>query len=135
MNDMNINEIQTEEFKKLVIEAIKFLIEHRNYNHDEMKNGLRAIGWHYWRSEDIAKFNLPAPTKDNVYDALREGNYASAAHVLFNAMHEAIDYAYLREFMLYDNHNLNSLFEFIKVVTGDETYTIENVLNTPRKNK
>ena len=113
-------------FNELVIRAIKFLLENRDMEFEDMVNGLKSIGWYYWNPMEINRFNLPQPTSNNIFDALKEGNIYTAAQVLLNVMRGRLDYAYVKEIMLSDETNVESLVEFVRKASGDEAYSIEN---------
>ena len=107
--------------KEAVVNGLKFIAEHPSITHDELVNGLLQLGCNF-TFEDI-KEQYPQP--GNLAEGMKEGHLASGASVIANVRDFESGLGAAQWFLNSDNEN--SIYHFIRVSTGDETYTKEYV--------
>ena len=111
----------------LLIRCMKNLAEHRELSFTEMSESLRGLGWNM-SIQDVAR-NIPKPNVvNNVVDGIRYGDYFTGANILANVITRPENYSFIQEKFL-NNDGHCSIYEYIRVVTKDHDYTLENLKN------
>ena len=109
----------------LLIRCMKNLAEHRDYTFEEMTERLHELGWNM-SIQDVAR-NIPKPSVvTNVVEGIRYGDYFTGANILANAITRPENYSFVKSKFL-SNDNRCSVYEYIRVVTKDDNYTLENI--------
>lgn len=107
----------------LVISGLKFIAEHQSISQEELVDGLLKLGCNF-TYEDIEKqFNTNGI---KLFDGMKHGLICSGATVIANMR----DYGYSRS--LFADRFLSrdddySIYHFIRITTGDITYTKEAI--------
>lgn len=109
---------------ELVIRGLKFIAENRDMSDRELADGLRGLGCSFTWSDFGQQFpNASEP----LFEGMRRCSISAGAAVIINM---GSNNAFSRTFG--DNRFLSvdddtSIYHFIRVVTGDDSYTKENV--------
>lgn len=102
-----------------VINGLKFIAEHRSMSQDELIDGLLQLGCNF-SIEDI-KQQFPN-IKGNLSDGMSQGSLACGANIIVNMRNTEYGRGKGDEkFLSVDSED--SIYNFIRIVTGDETYT------------
>lgn len=105
-----------------VIEGLKFIAENQTLSQEELVKGLLDLGCNF-TLEDIKK-QFPAPSR--LFEGMRKCDLASGASVIANVRDTEYGRAYCDDrFLSLDDET--SIYHFIRIVTGDENYTKENL--------
>ena len=117
-----------------VIAGLKFIAENQDVSQIELVKGLLDLGCNF--TLDDIKAELPT-TEENLFDGLSHGDIACGATVIANVRMNSVSRAFCDDnFLSIDNNT--SVYNFIRVVTGDLTYTKEKITvknNGPKLNK
>ena len=105
-----------------IISGLKFIAENRDLTQDELIDGLIDLGCNF----SLDDINKVFPPIKNMAEQMEAGNLAAGATIIVNARdsESGRDLCYDWHF---DNDNEFSVYHFIRVVTGDESYTYDNV--------
>ena len=106
----------------VVIKGLKFIAEHQSMTHDELVDGLLELGCNFSLKE-IAELE---GSNERVFDGLRRGSLFAGASVIVNTR----DSEFSRDlcddkFLSVDNDT--SIYHYIRINTGDDSYTKEMV--------
>ena len=111
----------------LLIRGLKFLAEHSDLSYKEMVEGLKSIGWVYNVQDVNSKISKPKDISD-MMDGVIKGDYYTGANILGNVITNPQNYNFVKETLLMVD-NPPSIYSFIRIVTKEDGYTMENVLN------
>ena len=118
---------------KDVINGLKFIAEHQTMSQEDLIQSLMELGCNF-SFEDI-KQQFPEEVK--LFEGMRQGNLGCGASVIANVKASEFGRAYCYDrFLSVDDDT--SIYHFVRVSTGDETYTKEMVdalNNTNRKHR
>ena len=125
-NDAKEEATRTDEKKPItseeVISGLKFIAEHRSMSQEELINGLLELGCNF-SLEDIEQ---QFPERIKLFEGMKKGNLSCGASVIANIRDSEYERAYCDEkFLSLDDDS--SIYHFIRVTTGDESYTKEMV--------
>ena len=102
-----------------VIAGLKFIVENPELPHEELVQGLLDLGCNFTYSDYDKQFTENESTY--LIDGLKERKLQSGADVIINVRDTEFGRALCRERMW------DTVFEYIRALTGDESYTRENV--------
>lgn len=109
--------------QKLVIAGLKFIAENQTISQEELTAGLLELGCNF-TLEDIE--NQITTPETNLFTGMSRGDLAYGASVIANARKNFLSRAYVSEkFLSVDNNT--SIYNYIRIVTGDKTYTKDKV--------
>ena len=117
--------------QKLVIAGLKFIAENQTISQEELTAGLLELGCNF-TLEDIK--NQVTTPEINLFDGMSQGDLICGAIVIANARKDFISRAYVSDrFLSVDDDT--SIYNYIRIVTGDKTYTKDKVtsMNTEHK--
>lgn len=107
---------------KEVVNGLKYFAEHWSIDQEEFVDGLLELGCNF-SLEDI---NQQFPNETEIFEGLKQGDIKSGATVIVNVRDSGMGRAYcIDRFLSVDDEA--SIYQFIRVTTGDETYTKEMV--------
>ena len=114
----------------LIIEGIKFICENRNLSHNELTLALLKMGCNF-NFEDISKLPNNNPNK-LLFAGIANGDICCGANVIANVISSDFGRAYAEDAFL-QNDGDTSLYNYVRVTTGDKSYTKELIdLKTPK---
>ena len=106
----------------LVVSGLKFIAENQSLSQDELISGLLKIGCNF-TLEDI---NKQIPADVDIFKGMQEGSLKAGASVIVNVRDSEFGRSYCEDtFLSLDDEN--SLYNFIRVTTGNSDYTKEYV--------
>ena len=106
----------------LVVSGLKFIAENQSLGQDELISGLLKIGCNF-TLEDI---NKQIPADVDIFKGMKEGSLKAGASVIVNVRDSEFGRSYCEDtFLSLDDEN--SLYNFIRVTTGNSDYTKEYV--------
>ena len=106
----------------LVVSGLKFIAENQSLRQDELISGLLKIGCNF-TLEDI---NKQIPADVDIFKGMQEGSLKAGASVIVNVRDSEFGRSYFEDtFLSLDDEN--SLYNFIRVTTGNSDYTKEYV--------
>lgn len=106
----------------VVIEGLKFIAENQTLSQEELLQGLLDLGCNF----TFEDFNKQFSNNINLYDGMKKGAISSGASVIINMRDSEQGRSYFNEeFLNLDNES--SVYHFIRVATGDQTYTKDNL--------
>lgn len=109
--------------QELVIAGLKFIAENQTISQEELTAGLLELGCNF-TLEDIE--NQITTPETNLFTGMSRGDLAYGASVIANARKNFLSRAYVSEkFLSVDNNT--SIYNYIRIVTGDKTYTKDKV--------
>ena len=109
--------------QELVIAGLKFIAENQTISREELRAGLLELGCNF-TLEDIE--NQITTPETNLFTGMSRGDLAYGASVIANARKNFLSRAYVSEkFLSVDNNT--SIYNYIRIVTGDKTYTKDKV--------
>lgn len=109
--------------QELVIAGLKFIAENQTISQEELTAGLLELGCNF-TLEDIE--NQITTPETNLFTGMSRGDLAYGASVIANARKNFLSRAYVNEkFLSVDNNT--SIYNYIRIVTGDKTYTKDKV--------
>lgn len=109
--------------QELVIAGLKFIAENQTISQEELTAGLLELGCNF-TLEDIE--NQITTSETNLFTGMSRGDLAYGASVIANARKDFLSRAYVSEkFLSVDNNT--SIYNYIRIVTGDKTYTKDKV--------
>ena len=114
--------------REKVIRGLKFIAEHQSVNQDKLIDGLLELGCNF-SSKDIKQ---QYPKEIDLYEGIRQGDISCGARIIANVRDSEDNRDYCSEAFL-DSDDFFSIYHFIRVTTGDETYTKEIALNNESK--
>ena len=101
-----------------VIEALKFIAEHRSMGFKQLREELIKLGCTF-TFDDIKR---QCPEDILLFDGMGEGDLGCGASVVANVRENAFGKSYCDDrFLSVDDGT--SIYHFVRKVTGDETYT------------
>lgn len=116
-----------------VVNGLKYIAENKTIPHDELVDGLLELGCNF-TLKDI-KEQLPTIIKYTLDDGLRFGNLATGATFIVNARDTEFGRHFcITQFLGVDNET--SIYHFIRVVSGDDSYTkeyVDSLVTNPKK--
>ena len=121
-----VNASRTEDNIKIteekVVNGLKFIAEHPSMSQEELIDGLLKLGCNFSLEDITQQF----PEGKLLFPGMRDGDLASGATVIANVRDSEIGRAYGDDrFLSVDDDT--SIYNFIRVRTGDQTYTKEKV--------
>lgn len=117
--------------QELVIAGLKFIAENQTISQEELTAGLLELGCNF-TLEDIK--NQVTTPETSLFAGMSRGDLACGASVIANARKDFISRAYVSDrFLSVDDDT--SIYNYIRIVTGDKTYTKDKVtsMNTEHK--
>lgn len=105
-----------------VISGLKFIAEHQSMSQEELIDGLLKLGCNF-SLEDIKR---QFPEEIELSEGMKQGNLCCGASVIANIRDSEFGRAYCDDRLLSVDDD-NSIYHFIRVTTGDKTYTKEMV--------
>ena len=107
---------------EVVIRGLRFIAENQLISQEELIEGLLKLGCTF-SLEDIDK---QFPSDITLFEGMRQCYIGTGAALIVNVRDSEYGRSYCDEcFLKIDNDT--SIYHFIRVVTGDETYTKENI--------
>lgn len=111
----------------VVIEGLKFIAENRDLNQEDLINGLLDLGCNF-TFEDMEK---TFSKKVLLTSGMRDGDLSCGASIILNARDDSFGRSYVNEQFLdvdfHDDVYDDSVYHFIRLVTGNKDYTKENI--------
>ncbi len=105
-----------------VVSGLKFIAEHQSMSQEELIEGLLELGCDFSLKDIKQQF----PTEIALLEGMKKGDVACGASIIVNVRDNEFGRAYCDDrFLSVDDED--SLYNFIRVATGDETYTKEYV--------
>lgn len=109
--------------QELVIAGLKFIAENQTISQQELVAGLLELGCNF-TLEDIE--NQVTTPETSLFAGMSRGDLAYGASVIANARKDFLSRAYVSErFLSVDNNT--SIYNYIRIVTGDMTYTKDKI--------
>lgn len=105
-----------------VIEGLKFIAEHQSISQDELIDSLLQLGCNFTFEEIQEQF----PQAVNLFEGVKNGNIACGASIIVNARDSEFGRSFVNEKLLSVDDD-SSIYHFVRVLTGDDTYTKENI--------
>ena len=125
-----VNASRTDEKKPItseeVISGLKFIAEHQSMSHEELVNGLLELGCNFSLEDIKQQFKQQFTEEIKLDEGMKQGNFACGASVIANVRDSELGRKFCNiDFLSLDNDT--SIYHFIRVTTGDESYTKEMV--------
>ena len=110
-----------------VISGLKFIAENQSMSQDELIDGLLELGCNF-SLEDI---NQQFPKEIGLFEGIKQGDLSCGASVIANVRDSEYGRSFCHDRLLSLDDD-TSIYHFIRITTGDESYTKEMVdtLNT-----
>lgn len=105
-----------------VIAGLKFIAEHQSMSSEELKEGLLQLGCNFSLDDIRQQF----PEQVNLFEGMNKGDLSCGASLIVNARDSEYGKSFVDDRFLSVDDDI-SIYHFIRVVTGDETYTKENI--------
>lgn len=105
-----------------VIEGLRFIAENQDLDQEALFEGLIAMGCDF-SLEDIKK---QYPNTANLYEGMKKGLVAAGATVIVNSRDSEFGREYNSDWFL-SSDNESSIYNYIRITTGDSNYTKEYV--------
>lgn len=109
--------------QELVIAGLKFIAENQTISQEELTAGLLELGCNF-TLENIK--NQDTAPEINLFDGMSQGDLICGAIVIANARKDFLSRAYVSDRFLSVDDN-TSIYNYIRIVTGDKTYTKDKV--------
>lgn len=110
-----------------VIAGLKFIAEHQDMEQEDLLNALLDLGCDF-SLDDVRRALENSDNKDNLFGGMAKGSMIAGATVICNVRDSEMGRAYVDDrFLDYDSDI--SIYHFIRVATGDQNYTKENIEN------
>ena len=110
-----------------VIEGLKFIAEHQDMEQEELLNALLDLGCDF-SLDDVKRAIGDNDENKNLFDGMSNGNMIAGATVICNVRDSEFGRSYCDDRFLSHDSDI-SIYHFIRVATGDENYTKENIEN------
>ena len=117
--------------QELVIAGLKFIAENQTISQEELTAGLLELGCNF-TLEDIK--NQDTAPEINLFDGMSQGNLICGAIVIATARKDFLSRAYVSDRFLSVDDN-TSIYNYIRIVTGDKTYTKDKVASMSTEHK
>lgn len=117
--------------QELVIAGLKFIAENQIISQEELTAGLLELGCNF-TLEDIK--NQDTAPEINLFDGMSQGDLICGAIVIANARKDFLSRAYVSDRFLSVDDN-TSIYNYIRIVTGDKTYTKDKVASMSTEHK
>lgn len=117
--------------QELVIAGLKFIAENQTISQEELTAGLLELGCNF-TLEDIK--NQVTTPEINLFDGMSQGDLIRGAIVIANARKDFLSRAYVSDRFLSVDDN-TSIYNYIRIVTGDKTYTKDKVASMSTEHK
>ena len=117
--------------QELVIAGLKFIAENQTISQEELTAGLLELGCNF-TLEDIK--NQDTAPEINLFDGMSQGDLICGAIVIANARKDFLSRAYVSDRFLSVDDN-TSIYNYIRIVTGDKTYTKDKVASMSTEHK
>jgi len=117
--------------QELVIAGLKFIAENQTISQEELTAGLLELGCNF-TLEDIK--NQVTTPEINLFDGMSQGDLICGAIVIANARKDFLGRAYVSDRFLSVDDN-TSIYNYIRIVTGDKTYTKDKVASMSTEHK
>lgn len=117
--------------QELVIAGLKFIAENQTISQEELTAGLLEL-WCNFTLEDIK--NQVTTPEINLFDGMSQGDLICGAIVIANARKDFLSRAYVSDRFLSVDDN-TSIYNYIRIVTGDKTYTKDKVASMSTEHK
>ena len=109
--------------QELVIAGLKFIAENQTISQEELTVGLLELGCNF-TLEDI-KNQVTSP-EISLFAGMSQGDLTCGASVIANARKDFLSRVYVSDrFLSVDNNT--SIYNYIRIVTGDMTYTKDKI--------
>ena len=115
--------------KEKVINGLKFIAENKDLDQEELIDGLLNLGCNF-SFEDIKQ---QFPEKVEMFDGMLKGDLSCGATIIVNVRDSEFGRSFGYDKFL-RNDDDTSVYNFIRTVTGDNSYTKESV-ESKKKNK
>ena len=107
---------------EMVIKGLKFIAENQSLTREELKFGLLELGCDFTHEDIKEQF----PQNIGLFEGMAQGNISCGANVIVNMRESDYGKSYgQNRFLSIDDGT--SVYHFIRVVTGDNSYTKENI--------
>lgn len=111
--------------KELVVTGLRFIAENRKLSTDELANGLEKLGCNWSFDDWNAQFTKTPGI--GLYNGMRHGDISCGASVIINmGTRKDFNRSFIDERLLSDDDD-TSIYHFIRLVTGDDSFTKENI--------
>lgn len=117
--------------QELVIAGLKFIAENQTISQEELTAGLLELVCNF-TLEDIK--NQVTTPEINLFDGMSQGDLICGAIVIANARKDFLSRAYVSDRFLSVDDN-TSIYNYIRIVTGDKTYTKDKVASMSTEHK
>lgn len=120
--------------QQLVVDGLKFITENQNIPQHELVKGLLELGCNF-TLEDIR--NQFSSTSISLFEGIRQGDLASGASIIANVRQSSFSRSFVDDRFLSVDNDV-SIYNYIRIVTGDMTYTKEKITSMndgPKLNK
>ena len=105
-----------------VVNGLKFIAANRTMSQEELIEGLLKLGCNFTLDDIKQQF----PEDNEIFEGLKQGKIGCGASVIVNSRDSEYGRSYCDDrFLSFDNDT--SIYNFIRVTTGDESYTKEMV--------
>ena len=111
----------------VVVEALKFIVQNQDMSQEELNTLLTELGVDFNFDDLTRQFPGSVPQ----FKGMASGHLAAGASVVLNVMAGGVSRDYTNMAFL-SKDNETSVYNFIRVVTGDENYTMENLFNNKK---
>lgn len=117
--------------KELVIQGLKHIAENREASSQEIRSSLVKMGWNFSWRDFYRQFPFLKVFKMRLFNGIRKGRLWAGANILINLSTKESDdpWCYVLERFL-DVDDDYSIYHYVRLVTGDNTYTREKVNNS-----
>lgn len=117
--------------QELVIAGLKFIAENQTISQEELTAGLLELGCNF--TLEYIKNQVTTP-EINLFDGMSQGDLICGAIVIANARKDFLSRAYVSDRFLSVDDN-TSIYNYIRIVTGDKTYTKDKVASMSTEHK
>ena len=105
-----------------IIDGIKYICEHKNASQEELFEGLVNLGCTFTLEDVKAQFKQEV----KLFDGIKTGDLSCGAYTIINARDTSFGRTYVNECFL-SNDGIGSLYNYIRMITGDMSYTKDRV--------
>ena len=121
-----VEEARTEDSRKItkekIVAGIKFITENIDLSHMELVEGLLALGCGF----SLADIKEQFPEPESLGEGILKGSLGAGASIIANVRDSEFGRRKARNWYI-DYEDQYSIYKYIRLLTGDETYTKENV--------
>ena len=117
-----------------VIEGLKYICEHREDSQEELIDALLELGCNFTFEDIKRKIDKTGTEPISIFKGMSTGDLIAGASVICNVRDSEFGRDYAEDRFL-EKDNKESIYNFIRVVTGDENYTKASIDNKSSKQK